>query len=152
MSGLATKPPDSAERGRAFLLSHLHNRILVALNGRRFELEDEKRLQSRIAADFVAEAIDHAREVPIIGGTIDFVVWSDGRFDTVLARAPRVKIGIEVKLRGATRDIERQLARYAAEPSLDALLLLTAKPFDASRLWHGVGKPIQTFDLGRAWL
>jgi hypothetical protein len=142
----------NAARNRAYLCGHLRDRIFAALYGRRFQIHDEKTLQHQIETVFRIEGIDHAREVPITGGTIDFVAWTDSRFDTVLLRAPRVKLGIEVKIKGSCRDISRQIRRYAAEPELDALMLIAHK--NLGRDWFGDtgGKPVEVFDLSRAWL
>jgi hypothetical protein len=124
------------------LVDKLCRRIADALTGLRCPLENEKDLQAFIASRFERDGITHVREVAIVGGIIDFLVWSD--------RTPRVRIGCEVKIKGRERDIARQLARYATEHSIDALMLLTARRWPDP--FAGVGKPVTVFDLSRAWL
>lgn len=117
--------------------------VLAALAGRRFPLEDEKATQTAIG-DALVEALGADwvfREHRIVGGTIDFVV--------VDHPGPGV-IGIEVKLKGPAPAIRRQLAAYADEPSIAALVLVTAKPMALPAAIGG--KPLAVVDLGRAWL
>lgn len=113
------------------------NAVLKVLAGRRISLEDEKRSQNEIWALFEASPAtwQPQREVRIAGGIIDFVV------DTT---------GVEVKLKGQPAAIERQMKRYAAEPGIDGLVLVTAKPVALGGKIGG--KPVVVFDLARAWL
>lgn len=110
--------------------------VMGALRGRRFPLEAEKQTQAAIA-DALDQRIDGwAREVRVVGGVIDFVALGD--------------IGIEVKLKGQEREIERQLEAYAADPALAGLILVTAKPVALpARI---AGKPVAVLDIARAWL
>lgn len=112
-------------------------KVFGLLFGKRFSLEDEKRTQAEIAAIFAAELdLDWAREVPIAGGVIDFVIDGD--------------TGVEIKLRARELEVRRQMLRYAREPSLNGFVLVTSKPVAlGSEL---MGKPAAVLDLGRAWL
>lgn len=112
------------------------HKVIRLLSGKRLPLEDEKRTQAEIATIFAAEPnLDWAREVPVEGGVIDFVVG-----DT----------GVEIKLRARPVEVRRQLQRYARDERLTGLVLVTARPV----VLPGAigGKPVAVVDLGRAWL
>ena len=128
------------------MTAHLQ-KILAALAGKRFPLEDEKQTQAEIALVLGRAGVLALREVPIAGGVIDFVA----EFGKVsLVAGHNTKIGIEVKLKGQPEAIRRQLKGYAAEPALAALVLVTAKPVAMPAAIGG--KPLAVLDLGRAWL
>jgi len=119
--------------------------VLQVLAGKRFSLENEKRTQNEIWSVFEANPATWLpkREVRIAGGIIDFLLESYG------GRGTRYT-GCEVKLKGQPAAIVRQLKGYAAEPSLDGLVLVTAKPVALGPTIGG--KPVVVFDLARAWL
>jgi len=112
-------------------------RVMQLLSGKRLPLEDEKRTQAEIEAILAAEPdLEWAREVPVAGGVIDFVIDGD--------------TGVEIKLRARELEVRRQMLRYAREPSLNGFVLVTSKPVAlGSEL---MGKPAAVLDLGRAWL
>lgn len=111
--------------------------VLRLLAGRRLPLEDEKRTQAEIEAILAAEPdLLWAREVPVEGGIIDFVVDSD--------------TGVEIKLRCRAAEVRRQLQRYARDARLRGLALVTARP--VALPGNIGGKPVAVVDLGRAWL
>lgn len=114
--------------------------VLGALAGHRFSLEDEKRTQNEIWSVLCSDprTWNCSREVRIAGGIIDFVVDAGNC------------IGIEVKLKGQPAAIVRQVKGYAAEPRLDGLVLVTAKPVALGPKIFGT--PVVAFDLARAWL
>lgn len=118
--------------------------VLQVLRGRRFSLEDEKRTQNELWSVLCGDPKTWAtmREVRIAGGIIDFIV------DTSYREKPNV--GLEVKLKGQPAAIVRQLKRYADEPLLDGLLLVTAKPVVIGPTIGG--KPVAVLNLGEAWL
>lgn len=118
--------------------------VLAVLAGKRFSLEDEKRTQNQIWSVLCGDPKTWAtmREVRIAGGIIDFVV------DTAYHEKPNV--GLEVKLKGQAAAIVRQLTGYAAEPMLDGLVLVTAKPVILGPTIGG--KPVAVLNLGEAWL
>jgi len=133
--------------------------VLAALAGRRFPLEDEKQTQAAMEAVLRHEFRGRMqREVRIMGGIIDFVVWpldpaqlprppaGSAPAESVGANA----IGIEVKIKGQPREILRQVRGYAWEPTLAGLILATAKPVPSDG--ELCGKPFVVLDLARAWL
>lgn len=124
-------------------------KILAALAGKRFPLEDEKQTQAAVNVALLCAGLVVDREVPSPGGIIDFVVTLDEP-SGVLRSMRFVHIGIEVKLKGQPAAIRRQLERYASDEMLEALILVTAKPVAMPAAIGG--KPLAVFDLGRAWL
>lgn len=122
-------------------------RIMTAIAGHRFPLEDEKQTQAEIALALGRAGVLAMREVPIAGGVIDFVA-EFGEVSLVTGR--NIRIGIEVKIKGGAAAIGRQLKGYAAEDGLDGLLLVTSRAM-ALPVEIG-GKPVAVVDLGRAWL
>lgn len=117
--------------------------VVDALANRRFPLEDEKGLQNAMLA-VLAHRFPGAvkREVRIAAGDlIDFLVHVPGRAGG---------IGIEVKIKGERGAIARQVARYAASPLVDAVVLATLRPMVLPATV--AGKPAVVVDLGRAWL
>lgn len=113
------------------------NTVVRILTGKRLHLEEEKRTQAEIEAVLAAEpGLIWAREVPVDGGIIDFVVDGD--------------TGVEVKLRARAADVRRQLQRYARDARLTGLVLVTARPVALPDAIGG--KPVAAIDLGRAWL
>lgn len=120
--------------------------IINALTGKRIALQDEKRAQEdieRILLEAHCALPEHAilamphpeREVRVAGGIVDHLVGT---------------IGIEVKLKGRPGDILRQLRRYAEDPGITGLILVTSRPLSLPSSLKG--KPLIVFDLGRAWL
>lgn len=126
------------------------DKVLAALAGKRFPLEDEKRTQAAIAEAIEAAGLAAEREVPVVGGVIDLVATVSEPSPPPLRSMRFCHIGIEVKLKGAAPAILRQLKGYAHEPALDALVLVTAKLLALPRALSG--KPLAVLDLGRAWL
>jgi hypothetical protein len=125
------------------MAEHAIAAVLGALAGRRLPLEDEKATQAAIqmvlCGEFHVSRVK--REVPIMGGRIDFLVDPAGDGE---------QIGIEVKIKGQPREILRQIRGYAWEPSLAGLVLATART-----MWLPAdicGKPLAVVGLGKAWL
>lgn len=75
----------------------------------RYASEDE--LQEAIALALTAAGIDHEREVRLN---------ARDRIDLLAGT-----VGIEVKVAGDARRVDRQLERYAASDRVDALILVT---------------------------
>lgn len=118
--------------------------VLAALAGRRMPLENEKATQSDIALALAAADLDFAREAQLSDGraqlgAVDFVV-RDG--DGLIA--------IEVKLRGSSATVHRQLCRYASDPRVTSLILVTARVVAMPATV--AGKPLSIINLGTAWL
>lgn len=106
----------------------------------RFDLTDEKACQGAIA-EFLAAQLPGVlverekrlsrRDIP------DFLVGG--------------RIAVEVKLKGARGpDVLRQLARYAAHPEVEAMVLVSGKAIDVPAIVGG--RPLVNVRMARAWL
>lgn len=104
------------------------------IRGHRWRLEVEATLQADISAKLTSAAIAHEREVRLDAkNRIDFLVGS---------------VGIEVKIKGAKRDIYRQVERYAAFDRISEVVLITNV---ATRMPATIcGKPIHVIPLTSA--
>lgn len=117
--------------------------VIAALTGKRIALEHEKQTQNLIwlALNFarsdgrIRAAATIRREVAMPAGVIDFTVDD---------------VGVEVKIKGQSLAIMRQIERYAADSTLNGIVLVTSRPIALPDLIHG--KPVAVFDLARAWL
>ena len=127
------------------------DKILRALSGQRFHLEDEKRTQLEIAAVLERAFPGYVdREVPVDGGIIDFVV-TDIEPSPPPIRSMRCRhVGVEIKLKGQAAAHVRQLSRYAKEEGIDGLVLVTAKPVTMPAVI--AGKPVACVSMAKAWL
>lgn len=128
--------------GAAGAMTPTMREVLEVLRPKRISLTDEKRTQEDIFNALIAAAAANAagwstveREVRICGGIIDLLVD---------------RVGIEVKIDGRPAEIRRQVEKYADEPSLEGLILVTRKPVVMPATLKG--KPVAVLDLGRAWL
>lgn len=113
------------------------NSVLQVLSGKRFPMEDEKKTQLAIWAALEADARtwNCSREAKIAGGVIDFIVGD---------------CGVEVKIKGQAAAIVRQLKRYAEEPRILGLVLVTLKPVAVPATINA--KPVVVLNMGAAWL
>jgi hypothetical protein len=85
--------------------------IRAVLAGYRFRFASERELQDGVARVLEGAGFAHRREAPLgDAGTIDFLVGD---------------VGVEIKIKGALAQVTRQLHRYAEEPSVRELLLVT---------------------------
>ena len=85
--------------------------IRAVLAGYRFRFASERELQDGIARVLEGAGLTHRREATLgAAGTIDFLVGD---------------VGVEVKIKGALAQVTRQLHRYAEEPTVRELLLVT---------------------------
>ena len=87
--------------------------VVNVLARRRFRYNTEVDLHEAIAAAFDAAGIAYEREVQIAGGRIDFIVRD---------------VGIEVKIKGSTEALRRQVEGYSAEERLTEVLVVTTRP------------------------
>jgi hypothetical protein len=111
--------------------------VLLALQGQRFTLHDEKELQRQIAKVLTEAGLPFTREVRLSPASIiDFMVGT---------------VGVEVKIRASisAKSIYQQCERYCAFPEVAELLLVTNKSIG---LPTDTGKPIHLLNLGTAWL
>lgn len=115
-------------------------RVVVAtIRTARIRYVSEHELQAGLAQVLAIAGLDVQEEVRLNDrDRIDLLVQRDDL-------APRV--GVEVKVAGAPRDVDRQLARYAESPMVDALVLVTnrARHRPPATL---AGKPVATVFLG----
>lgn len=78
----------------------------------------------------------------------------------VLTRADRIdfllgRVGIEVKVKGSSADVTRQLWRYADSPQIDGLLLVTTRREHRRVIGESVtftGKPVLTLCIADYFL
>jgi hypothetical protein len=102
----------------------------------RFRFVDERELQDGIALVLSRAGLPFRREASLgpKRGTIDF-----------LLDAPA--LGIEVKIKGTLAEVTRQLHRYAGDPSIDELLLVTSVARLARLPDTMEGKPVRVAHL-----
>ena len=112
----------------------------------RLPLEREKETQAQIAEHLGGWRWRFEREAPLTGpegealGVVDFF-------------SAEIGLALEVKLKGAEREILRQLRRYARDPRVTALALATARPMappPAATMPRAVGVTI--LNLNGGWL
>ncbi len=111
--------------------------VTEALGRRRFLAASEAELQAALAAALVEGGFDVRREVRLSGRD---------RIDLLVDR-----VGIEVKVDGASNAVLRQLGRYAAHPEVSALLLVTTdvRHAHALRAWPVLGGcPVACLHVG----
>jgi hypothetical protein len=111
--------------------------LISVISGRRFNLGDEKVLQSEIAAVLTGLGIEFKREVRLGPGDIVDFMFSDG-------------LVAEVKIKAARRAIYLQCKRYCAHETVSGLVLITATALGFPEAIDG--KPTYIASLGRAWL
>lgn len=103
----------------------------------RYRQGDEFALHADLDARLTRAGIEFEREVRLSpGNRIDFL-FPNG-------------VGIECKARARKRDTYRQLERYADEPRITGLILVTATPVGLPQ--HINGKPLFYIPLGRTSL
>jgi len=114
-------------------------RLLASLRRRRFNYQNEKRLQDGIEACLLKDRIDFVREHPLgEAGVVDFLV---GGF-----------LGVEVKIKGSPSEVARQLLRYAGQEEVKGLVLVTARSSLSALPPELLGKPLALVELWRTFL
>ncbi len=112
------------------------NELIIRLQKRRFNPENEKILQGQIEKSLADAGVLFEREVVLDKGSrIDFMVGD---------------IGIEVKIKGQKREIYKQCERYCGFESIKKLILLTSKSMGIDE--EILGKPVYFININRAWL
>jgi hypothetical protein len=81
----------------------------------RLPMAIEREAQAAVAKILADHAIPHVAE---------YDLGEHGRVDFY---SPHLRLGLELKVKGSPSDVRRQLARYAAHPAIDALMLLTTR-------------------------
>lgn len=107
--------------------------VVAALSNRRYRYASEVALHAGLSEALTEAGIDHEREVQVAGGRIDFLIGS---------------LGVEVKIKGSTEALGRQLARYAADPRIEALLVVTSRPSHRQVRSIAIGVPIRVVTIG----
>lgn len=102
--------------------------------------QTEAELQEQIGACLTRAGIEFEREVMTATGPVDFVVGV-----TV----------IEIKIKGSSIDVIRQVTRYLDDPRFDAGIIVTTKPFiipiiDVKTPYKL--KPVRVIELWRQFL
>lgn len=110
------------------------DRILDVLRSSRFSYVDEDRLQQGIAAALEDADINAVREVRLPGA---------GRIDFLCAEL----VGIEVKIAGSARDLQRQAIRYLQHEHLAALVVVTNRARHLNLPLEVDGKPLHVVSL-----
>lgn len=113
--------------------------LTQVVKGRHYRYNNEAQLHQGLAEAFEAHGIGFEREVRIKGGRIDFLVTVPD---------PYAVIGVEVKVKGSAGPLIRQVTRYAAEPRLDAILVVTTNPRHRAAIGFAEGKPIDVVTIG----
>jgi hypothetical protein len=131
---------DMAVEGRAATLAspaYLLLQLTTALEGWRFNYDNEAELQEGIAQALDEAGVRFRRERQLGRDRIDFYIPFPST-DTTRAvlrhalpfRGPDPEergIGVEVKAQGSVAAVQRQLHRYAQRPEVTELVLLTTK-------------------------
>lgn len=113
--------------------------IIQALRSKRFILENEKALQAEMAV-FLAERF------PVLLIEREFNLDPFNHIDFLLDN----RIGVEVKIKGAKREIFRQCERYCDFELIQIFILVTNLSMGFPEEING--KPCYVVKLGQAWL
>lgn len=106
----------------------MHEDLTALLQQHRLRYGTERQLQDDIERLFAEAGITYVREHRLSTGPIDFFV--DG-------------VGIECKVAGGPSEILSQLIRYAAEPSVTAIILVTSRRTHRLDVTELQGKPLR---------
>ena len=125
-------------RVSASALEQAFDAVSEVLGGKRYRYHDEISLHRALAAALRADAMTFRREVPLLGGRIDFVVDLPPPTDTTgtvnaadsasYSDSEMLRLGIEVKIKGSSRALHRQIQGYAEDPRLHGLIVATTRP------------------------
>lgn len=104
-----------------------HDDVARVLGSYRLRFGTEKVLQDSIERVFDAERIPFVRECRTSTGPIDFLVEGS--------------IGVECKIDGGPSAVLEQLLRYAGEPNIESLILITSRSTHRFTETALLGKP-----------
>lgn len=107
--------------------------VCAAVSAARYVYVSEVDLHGSLERALVASGLSPEREVRLTHGRIDFTVG---------------RVGIEVKVKGTTRDVERQLRRYATDPRVESLVLVTSCRRHRDLAGTVGGKPVAVVVIG----
>jgi hypothetical protein len=97
---------------------------------------DEKELQSEVESYLKRLGLKYEREVRLNSrDRIDFLIDS---------------VGIEIKIKGSSVHVLKQMSRYAESNRIEKLILLTTNPHGFPKELNS--KPVTIVRLGSAWL
>lgn len=114
--------------------------IKIALDGKRFDLQNEKKLQQEVADALRNGGVFFHREHKLSDKSIiDFFV-------PIFDRG----IGLELKISGSPKSIYKQLERYCEFPQVHEIVLITNKTIGLPSAING--KSTHIINLGKAWL
>lgn len=129
-------------------MTPMMRKVVDALAGKRFPLEDEKATQQSIAYALTSNHIRFVREFQLARpGQIG---WGKPSFGLIDFWLPDCSIGVEVKIKGRASEIAKQVESYTVDDRIAAVLLATSKPVSLPDAFNG--KPVFVFDMARAWL
>ena len=108
------------------------DRVMGLLDRYEFSSREERRIQDAIAEILVVNEIPFKREVVLSpGNRPDFMVEG---------------VALEVKVGGSIAEVLRQMQRYASEPAVKAVLLVTTRTQHMrARVGQLAGKPVGVF-------
>lgn len=142
------------------------DQLTAALEGRRFNYDNEAELQIGIAQALREAGVLFQRERQLGQDRIDFFLplappvedcFYDrqgtgrlpvGQFGDMLSPCDRAGIGVEVKAKGAVSAVTRQLLRYAYYDEVTELVLLTTRHQHGQVPREMNGKRVQVIFLG----
>lgn len=109
--------------------------VITALRAHRFNYTDEHDLHRGIDAALTAADVEYATEVRLS---------ARDRIDYVIGR-----LGVEVKVKGTTDALRRQVTRYTEHDAIDEVLVITTLRRHAHQLPALInGKNVWTIHLG----
>ncbi|HCQ52701.1 hypothetical protein [Brevundimonas diminuta] len=121
------------------MLKALHFELIRSLSRPRFDLDDEKACQAQIYEWLVEQFPEYRVERERKLGLAD-------RVDFFIAG-----VAIEVKMnRARPAEIVKQMRRYADNPEVSAVIVLSNRALQLPGKMHG--RPVYGVSLGRAWL
>jgi hypothetical protein len=108
--------------------------LIAALRRHRFSHTSERELQAAVAG-LLSTRLPIVEERRTSAGRLDIYV-------------PSLRLAIELKTGGATNGVLRQLYRYAEDPDIDVLVLITSRRRQAAEMPEMLGsKPLHVVVL-----
>lgn len=108
--------------------------VCEVLRQRNYLYTNEIELHEQLSTALHDAHINHTREAHLAAGRIDFLLPGG--------------LGIEVKVKGHTAAVQRQLHRYARDPHITHLLLITTRREHRAITRDAAGIPIRVLSIG----